>query len=185
MNVIQKKSIMRDIILYIAVSLDGKIADKDGNVDWLYAVENEEKTDYGYEKFYSSIDTTLQGYNTYKQTMLLNKEFPHTGKKNYVFTSKEYLQTADHIQFISQDILNFIRSLKEKEGKNIWLIGGGKLIATLFDNDLIDEMQICIMPIVIGEGISLFNLPVNEQMLKLEECRQYKNGAIFLRYRKK
>lgn len=177
---------MRNIILYIAVSLDGKIADKDGNVDWLYAIENEEKTDYGYNQFYSSIDTTLQGHNTYKQAVLLNKEFPYIGKTNYVFTGKEqHLQSAGHVQFISHDILHFIRSLKEKEGKDIWLIGGGKLIATLFDNNLIDEMQICVMPIIVGEGIPLFNLPVREQTLRLEECRQYKNGAVFLRYKRK
>jgi len=176
---------MRNIILYIAVSLDGKIADKHGNVDWLYAVGNEEETDYGYNHFYNSIDTTLLGYNTYRQITLLNKNFPYAGKTNYVFTNKEDLLMADHVQFVSHNILDFIRSLKEQEGKDIWLVGGGKLIASLFDNDLLDEMQICVMPIVIGEGIPLFNLPVKEHVLKLEECRQYNNGAILLRYKKR
>jgi dihydrofolate reductase len=176
---------MRRLILYIAVSVDGKIADKDGSVDWLYAVENEEKTDYGYNKFYSSIDTTISGYNTYKQITVLNKNFPYVGKTNYVFTKKEDLQVANHVKFINLDVVEFVRNLKRQEGKDIWLVGGGKLVATLFDNDLLDEMQICIMPIIVGEGIPLFNLPTHEQVLTLEEYTMYKNGAILLRYRKK
>jgi dihydrofolate reductase len=176
---------MRKLILYIAVSLDGKIADKEGNVDWLYAVENEEKTDYDYNDFYSTIDTTLSGYNTYKQITLLNKNFPYVEKTNYIFTKKENLLAANHVTFINQDVVEFVRSLKNQEGKDIWLVGGGKLVATLFDNDLLDEMQICIMPIVVGEGIPLFNLPTHEQVLILEAHKVYKNGAILLRYRKK
>ena len=57
---------MRKIKLYIAMSLNGKIAEKDGSVDWLYVKEGDEKPDYGYSKFYNSIDTTIQGSNTYK-----------------------------------------------------------------------------------------------------------------------
>ena len=59
----------RKLILYIASSLNGKIADAEGRVDWLESMPNPDKLDYGYAEFYDSIDTTIQGNATYKQVM--------------------------------------------------------------------------------------------------------------------
>ena len=166
------------------VSLDGKIADKDGNVDWLYSIANKEQTDYGYNLFYGSIDTTIQGHNTYIQTKLMNKEFPYKGKKNYVFTSKQEIKEDAEVTFVHENPVEYTQQIKSQDGKNIWLIGGGKLIALLFDAGLIDEMQICIMPIVIGDGVPLFNLPIREQTVRLTEMQDYENGAVLLKYQK-
>jgi len=80
---------VRKIKLYIATSLNGKIASSDGNVDWLESIPNPEKTDYGYKAFYDSIDTTIQGYNTYNQILNWDIDFPYKGKKNYVLTKKK------------------------------------------------------------------------------------------------
>lgn len=80
---------MRKIKLYIATTLNGKIARSDGSVDWLESIPNPEKIDYGYSEFYNSVDTTIQGNNTYKQIISWGINFPYTGKKNYIFTKNK------------------------------------------------------------------------------------------------
>lgn len=77
---------MRKVKLYIACSLNGKIAAKDGSVNWLETIPNPDKTDYGYLEFQKTIDTTIQGYSTYKQIIDWGIDFPYKETKNFVFT---------------------------------------------------------------------------------------------------
>ena len=53
-------------IAYIAASLDGYIADKDGGVDWLNSIPNPDQSDYGFEEFMQDVDAILMGANTFK-----------------------------------------------------------------------------------------------------------------------
>ena len=75
---------MKKLKLYIAISLNGKIAKPDGSVDWLNNIPNPDNSDMGYTDFFESVDTTIQGYKTYKQVIDWGIEFPYKGKKNYV-----------------------------------------------------------------------------------------------------
>jgi dihydrofolate reductase len=175
---------MRKIKLYIAVSLDGKIARPDGSVDWLDAVPNPEKLDYGYSEFYKTCDTTLQGYNTYQVLLSFGIPFPYPDKKNYVFTTKSNLEDTGFVEFVGGDILSFTQNLKGQEGDDIWLIGGGKLNTTLFNAGLIDEFQIFVMPVIVGEGIPLFGLSPNESHLRLTGTKTYGSGVVQLSYSK-
>ena len=173
---------MRKIVLYIAVSLDGKIARPDGSVDWLDTIPNPDKLDYGYSDFYKSFDTTLQGNNTYQTILNFGIPFPYPDKKNYVFTSKTNLENTEYVDFVSGDIISFIQNLKNEEGKDIWLIGGGKLNTSLFNAGLIDEFHVFVMPIVVGEGIPLFDMVPNETMLRLTGSATFSSGVIALNY---
>lgn len=175
---------MPRLILYIASSINGKIAASDGSVDWLESIPNPDKLDYGYEDFYDSIDTTIQGFNTYQQIRDWGIEFPYIGKKNYVLTTRSSHQAYEHVEFISKDHIPFIRNLKNKSGGDIWLIGGGQVIALLLEEKLIDEIQLFVMPIVLSEGIDLVYKMDSDQMLKLHKVDSYPNGAVRLIYRK-
>ncbi len=166
---------MRKIILYIATSLDGYIARTDGSVDWLFT-----DADYGYKDFYSSVDTTLMGRKTYEQILSMG-DFPYPEKTNYVFTHQ---QPASHQQvtFVNKDAVAFIRKLKSEPGEHIWLIGGGGLIQTCLQDQLIDELRVFIHPIILGEGLPL--IPPPSPSAKLEVIRQgmYDNGLIEVHY---
>lgn len=173
---------MRKIKLYIAASLNGKIAEKDGSVDWLYVKEGDEQPDYGYEKFYDSIDTTIQGSSTYKQVESWGIEFPYPDKKNYVITRNKDLKDNEYVEFVSENHIDFIKDLKSKSGKDIWLIGGGLVNTMLLNAGLIDEIQIFIMPIILSDGIDLFeNLP-NRTDLKLISSESHETGAVEMIY---
>lgn len=173
---------MRDLKLYIAISLNGKIAQTDGSVDWLENIPNPDKSDYGYKEFYKSVDTTIQGYNTYKQILDWGIAFPYADKKNYVLTNKENPSPDKNVEFITKNHLEFIKSLKKQEGGDIWLIGGGQINTLLLNEKLIDSIQVFVMPIILSGGIELFeNLPL-ETVLRLNECKTYSSGAVELVY---
>ena len=175
---------MRQIKLYIGMSLNGKIARANGGVDWLEGIPKPDKSDYGYDEFMKSIDTTIQGYSSYKQILDWGIEFPYKTTKNYVITRNKTHKDNDHVMFISENHIQKIKELKHEAGKDIWLIGGGQINTFLFNENLIDEMQVFVMPITLPDGIELFeNLPVEKQ-LTLRETETYSNGVVKIIYQK-
>ena len=173
---------MKKIKLYIATSLNGKIAKSDGSVHWLEAIPNPDKLDYGYAAFYESIDTTLQGYTTYQQIMDWGIDFPYANKKNYVLTRKQGLNNTKDVDFITTKHLDFIKELKKQNGTDIWLIGGGQINTLLLNEGLIDEIRVFVMPIILPGGIELFELLPKETELILVESTAYATGVVELRY---
>ena len=172
---------MRKLILYTAASLDNFIARPDGAIDWLhspeYLIENE---DYGYGDLYQSIDTTLMGNKTYQ--FILNQEvpFPYPDKSNFVFSHSAIHQDTQYVRFITSSIIEFVRNLKDDNGKDIWLVGGGQVNTLLLINDLIDKIILFLVPIILGEGIPLFQGHSKEAKFDLESSRSYESGLIQL-----
>lgn len=173
---------MRKIKLYIASSLNGKIARANGDVEWLNSIPNADKNDFGYSEFYHSVDATIQDYTTYKQILSMGIDFPYADKKNYVLTSRQTLDNTKYVEFVKTNQLEFIETLKREDGKDIWLIGGGKTNTWLLDNNLIDELVIFIMPIIIKDGIELFELNPIPKLLNLSSTKKYLNGVVQLNY---
>jgi dihydrofolate reductase len=174
---------MRKIVLYIAVSLDGKIARKDGDVKWLDEFSDPEQMDYGYNDFLNSIDTTFMGNNTYKQLLGFGIDFPYRGKTNYVFTRNAGLSEDKNVKYISGDPVSFVRDIKSSAGGDIWLIGGAEINTVLLNAGLIDEVIIFIIPLVLGEGIPLFRDVPGETNLEMIKTKTYSNGVVELNYR--
>ncbi len=173
---------MRKIKLYIATSLNNKIAGPDGNVDWLETIPNPDKTDYGYAAFYDSIDTTVQGYTTYNQIINWGIEFPYKGKKNYVLTNKQNVKNTEYVEFITENHIDFLKKLKEQPGGDIWLIGGSKANTLLLNAGLIDEIRIFVMPVILSDGIGCFDAFPIQTHLKLMETKSYSSGVVEMKY---
>lgn len=171
---------MRKIRLYIAMSLNGKIARPDGSVDWLEKIPNPDKSDYGYDDLYKEIDTTVQGYKTYQQLLSWGIPFPYPDKKNYVVTRKKDVENTEDVAFIREDPVAFIRELKQQEGKEIWLIGGGETNTLLLNAGLIDELQVFVMPVILPEGIDLFGGMPRETALRLLGSNSFSSGAVLM-----
>lgn len=160
----------RKVVLFIAESLDGYIARKDENLDWLFAIEG--KGDNGYSEFYADVDTILMGRTTYDWLLRQEMEFPYSDKEVFVFSHTKTGKDAN-VTFIDLDLPVFINSLKNKLGKKIWLVGGGKLIIDFLNEKLIDEMIITIAPVLIGNGIVLFRKSELQTNLKLTEIKRH------------
>lgn len=173
---------MKKVKLYIAISLDGKIADKNGSVDWLEKVPNPNQDDYGYNDFIKSIDTTIMGNSTYKQVLSFPGPFPYSDFKNYVLTRDKTLTSDEYATFITADMGQIIKELKKTEGKDIWVIGGGQVNTEIHDLGLIDEYMIFVMPIILGEGIPLFGGHPLMTNLSLIDTKQYASGVTLIHY---
>lgn len=175
---------MRKVKLYIATSIDGKIAKEDGDTGWLHDLPNPDNSDYGYGEFYSSVDTTLMGNSTYKMIQSFDVPFPYSDKVNYVFTHDESLEDNDDISYVNDDPIEFIKKIKEQPGEDIWLVGGGQMNTLLMENDLIDELILFIMPIILGPGIPLFPGNLQTKVMDLVSSKTHASGALELIYQK-
>ncbi len=148
---------MRKISLFIAMSLDGYIADSKGGVDWLKGQGSDDENIDTYSEFVKNIDTILMGFNTYHQvvTELSPKEWVYKDFTTYVITHKDY-SSSEKIRFVNINPVDLVKSLKEENGKDIWICGGANLIQQLVSEDLIDCYYITVIPTLLGSGIRPF-----------------------------
>jgi len=167
-------------IMYITMSLNGKIARNNRDVDWLESIPNPTKNDYGYHSFYNEMDFTIQRYKTYKQVANWGIDFPYPDTENYVFTTKQNLKNIKDVNFIIKEHLQLVKDLKAKG--NTWIIGGGMINTMLLNSGLLDELRIFVMPVVLPDGKELFGGTPLESRLKLTETITHPNGVLELRY---
>jgi len=167
-----------------ANSLDNYIARPDDAVDWLlWSTEAREVM----TEYWKTIDTILWGRKTYEVALRgsKGKGGGSPGMKNYVFSRTLDPKSDKSVTIVSTDAVSFVRQLKEQDGKDICLMGGGDLARTFFEADLIDEIGFNVHPVLLGSGIPLFH-PLSRQIdLELLECRPFKNGCVLVKYRVK
>lgn len=173
---------MRKSVLFIAMSLDGYIADSRGGVDWLKGQDCAQENLDVYSEFVKDIDTILMGWNTYHQvtTELSPTEWTYSDFTTYVITHKEKHST-EQIRFINENPISLLEKIKSENGKNVWICGGANLVQQLIRNDMIDEYYISVIPILLGSGIRLFENGEKEIKLKLLKTQTY-NGITDLVY---
>lgn len=170
----------RKVILYIAMSLDGFIAKPDEDISFLKQVEQEGE-DYGYSGFLKSVDTIILGRKTYDKILSMGNELPYGDREVYVL-SRSQNPDSGTIQFYSGSLPDLIFRLKSQEGKNIYCDGGAKTVQRLLEEDLIDEFIISIIPVLLGDGIRLFNKNFQEQKLQLLSSKSFEKGLVQLHY---
>lgn len=168
---------MRQVILYIATTIDGFIAHTDGDVDWLSEYPITPNYNYGYDDFIKSIDTVILGGKSYRDILTMDIEYPYRSKETYVI-SRNPSASVDHIHFISENILENILELKKKKGNNIWLVGGGEIISLFLKAKLIDRMILTITPVILGAGIPLFPQLLDQSTWTLLRSENYSNGVV-------
>jgi dihydrofolate reductase len=172
---------MRELILYTTVSLDGYLAPIYGGFDMLITISNPEREDYGKNVFFDSIDTVIMGGNTYYELSCIDVEMPFKDKNIYVVSQKS-LELHKEARFIKENAMNEIQKLKETDGKNIWLLGGGILTASLLEKKLVDKMIINYLPAMLGNGIPLFPKYKGESHWKIINCQSLENGILQAEY---
>ncbi len=154
-------------IVYIATSLDGYIARKDGNLDWLMESPNPDKSDYGFSAFLDRIDGLLMGRSTF-ETVVGFGQWPYTKPVFVLSSTMKKLPDGyqDKARIVNGDLRDVIKSLNKDGIKKIY-VDGGKTIQSLLELDLIDEMIITRVPILLGSGIPLFGDMKNEIKFRL------------------
>jgi dihydrofolate reductase len=171
----------RKVIVHIATSADGYIARSDGDLEWLTS-RPAPKGFYGMDAFMKSVDTMLLGRKTYEISLSLGAKFDP--KDRYVVFSRNP-RPADAprgVEFVADAIDAFVRTLREQPGKDIWLMGGGDLIASFLDEEAIDEFVISVVPAFIGDGIPLIARRHRHVLLDLQSSERFPDGLVQLHY---
>jgi dihydrofolate reductase len=169
---------MRKVVLGLGISLDGYIARKNGAVDWLSM-----DWDYDWTAFFKTIDVVLMGRKSWDKALGMNPEKkskskasnPYAGMETYVFTKTLKESGVEGVEVISGNLKEFIENLKAKDGKNIWLSGGGELAKSFLDENLVDEIYLGVTPLLLGSGIPLFPELIREVPLRLITCNVCKH----------
>lgn len=172
---------MKKIILYIAASLDQRIAEPDGGIEWLSEFPITEEMNYGYKEFMASIDTIIMGGRSWRELSNMDAMGAYADKTVYVVSHHDWGEKGN-IKFITENVIERITALRDEAGKDIWLFGGGELISMLLAADLIDEMQIAYIPVILGKGISLFPEQSQESKWILTGNKLHPSGILMVEY---
>ncbi|MBL8148819.1 MAG: dihydrofolate reductase [Blastocatellia bacterium] len=171
---------MRKLKYFVACSVDGFIAHKDGSFDG-FLTEGEHINDY-LTSLKDSFDVALMGRKTYEVGLKFGVTNPYPTMKQYLFSRTITQLPNENIQLVSENVSAVVAALKNETGKDIYLCGGAELAATFFNEGLIDEIILKINPFLMGSGIPLFSDNIKQTDLKLTQSKTYENGVVWLYY---
>ncbi|WP_080060012.1 dihydrofolate reductase family protein [Spirosoma aerolatum] len=169
----------RNVVLCVAVSLDGYIEGPNGEYDWCFTDQ-----DYGMTAFLDRIDSILIGRKSYELMMNPNEaasEYSFPEFKKYVF-STTLTSVGEGAELVCGDVKTQIDLLKNQPGKDFWLFGGADLTRSFIEEGLIDELILAVHPILLGAGKPLFS-QLNERIkFNLLDSKTYSTGLVSLTY---
>jgi dihydrofolate reductase len=167
---------MRRIRYSVAMSVDGYIARPNGEADWIIM---DPAIDFG--ALFSQFDTILVGRRTF-EPMAHAGRGTMPGMKTVVLSSTLRQEDFPDATIIAENAELNVASLRAAPGKDIWLFGGGELFRRLLKADLVDAVEVAIIPILLGGGIPLLPSPAKQANLQLTGHRAYPSGIVALVY---
>ena len=173
---------LRSINYYIATTLDGYICREDGSIDG-FLMEGEHAEDF--IKSLDSYESVLMGRKTYEfgfQFGLKAGQPTYPNLKHYVFSKSLNFNQSDAVKLVKSNTIEYVKDLKNSEGGDIWLCGGGELAGSLFENNLIEKLTLKVNPIIFGSGKNLFGGSKKSKNLNLLSSKKYDNGVILNKY---
>jgi dihydrofolate reductase len=173
-------------IVFIAASLDGYIADKDGGVDWLHSIPNPENLDMGFVDLIDRIDALVMGRKTFEKVCSFDCDWPYS-KPVFVLSNsmksipEGYKGKAETVKGSLSEILESIH----QKGYIHLYIDGGVTVQSFLKEDLIDEMIITVIPILLGDGIQLFGELPKPMEFEYVKTEVFLNAIVQNHYRRK
>ena len=160
--------------VYVASSLDGFIATRDGGLDWLTEIPNPEESDYGYAEFSGGIDALVMGRKTFEKVLT----FDFWPYEKPVFVLSNTLDSVPGIligkvEIVEGDLKQLVEALKDRGFQNLY-IDGGRVIQSFLAEDLIDEMIISWIPILLRKGVPLFGKLKDSLKFSHKKTESYK-----------
>jgi dihydrofolate reductase len=172
------------VTLHVVSSLDGMIAKKDNTVSWLDSsgdVYEKGVSDDSVEEVVETIDCFVLGSRTYEHALELG--WPYGDTPTFVITNRELPSSRQSVEFYYGDLKRLVYEMLAPQYANIWLVGGATLSQSFLKLGLVDEIRLVIAPVLLGDGLRLFDNSVPEQRWQLKNVVAYKSGLVELSYR--
>ncbi len=169
---------MTKIRVYSATSIDGFIADSDGDTQWMapYWPSIYEKSG-----FLDEVGAVVLGRRTF-QLVTTFGEWPYVGKRAFVLTSEPLKDSFPDVAYARNGIAAAIQAAREATTKDIWIVGGAMTMQSAIDAGLVDMIEICIVPVFFGSGISLLTSLEETMRLHFDGIEAFPDGIVKLRY---
>ena len=173
-------------MVFIARSLDGYIADRNGGLDWLNAIPNPDHLDLGYEKFIKNVDALVMGRSTFDMVCSFDMEWPY---KIPVFVLSSTLDSLpeklkDKVEILFGPLSDILEEIHQKGFTRLY-IDGGATVQNFLKEDLIDELIITTIPILLGGGTPLFGELPKELDFEHVKSQVYLDALVQDHYRRK
>jgi dihydrofolate reductase len=171
------------VTLHVVSSLDGFIARHDNSISWLDnlgAVYEKGVSEESAAELVSSIDCYVLGSHTYEHALQLG--WPYGDTPTVVVTSRKLPSTRESVKFYSGDLKKLVDEILAPRYQNIWLVGGAVLCQSFLRLGLVDEIRLAVMPVLLGDGLSLFGNSSTETRWRLKDVVAYKSGIVELLY---
>jgi len=172
------------VTLHVVSSLDGVIAKKDNSVSWLDSsgdVYEKGVSDGNTDDVVTSIDCFVLGSRTYEHALQLG--WPYGDIPTVVITNRKLPSIRKSVEFYSGDLKKLVDEILAPRYGNIWLVGGAMLCQSFLRLDLVDEIRLAIVPVLLGDGLRLFDNSGSESRWHLKNVIAYKTGVVELLYR--
>jgi dihydrofolate reductase len=173
------------ITLHMVSSLDGIVAKSDNSVSWLDDSGDvyEEGVSYdSAEEVVKAIDCFVLGARTYEHALQIG--WPYGDTPTIVLTTRDLPSTRKSVEFYSGDLQRLVDEILAPRYRNIWLAGGAMLCQSFLRLGLVDEIRLSIVPILLGDGLRLFDPSATEKRWVLKGVVAYKTGVVELLYRR-
>lgn len=171
---------MRKVIYGGACSLDGFLTDRHGAVDWLHFSKQVQQI---MARQWATVDTILFGRKTFEVAAAQGGGGAMKGVTAYVMSRTLRTSPSKDVELVSSDAGEFVRALKSKPGKDIIVMSGGNLAASLLRAGVVDEVGFNIHPVLLGAGTPAFLDSGDRRKLELIESRVLDGGCVLVMYR--
>ncbi|MEJ7674158.1 MAG: dihydrofolate reductase family protein [Chitinophagaceae bacterium] len=166
---------MRKIVAGFAVSLDGFIAGVNNEIDWIII---DKEIDFAEQM--KRFDAYLIGRKTYELSRQTGGN--SFGKSKVYIFSNTFTEVEKPFKLIKGDVTKKVNEIKNEDGKDIALFGGGELLTSLLNLDLVEEISLAVIPIILGKGIPFIKELNKRVPLTLIKSKTYSNGTVQLSY---
>jgi dihydrofolate reductase len=176
------------VTIHMVSSLDGMIAKKDNSVSWFdtsdYYEKGVEGTGQDTKEFLKTIDCYVMGARTYEHALELSRSYgwPYGDTPTIVVTHRNPPIDRQNIEVYSGDLDKLVNERLKPNYKNVWLVGGARLVKEFIRLKLADEIRLSVLPIILGDGTLFFDHIGQEQLLHLKEVTAYNTGMVELWY---
>jgi dihydrofolate reductase len=167
------------LLLSLAITLDGFVADAEGGVGWLDPFMS---PDLGFEEFMAKVGVLVMGRTTYERVLTFGP-WPYAGKWTVVLTHRPLTSAPEGVEGYGAEPETLTAKLKETTKGTIWHMGGGRSAQPFLDRGLVDELELNLIPVTLGRGVPLFQKDAKALALSVVEHQVYSSGIVRLRYR--